>query len=63
VSNTNAISLKADENQVVDETSWPHCGYSESGSVVCGRLSQNKKIAKGGQTVLCMDAGRFRTCI
>jgi hypothetical protein len=60
VSNTNAISSKADENQVVDETSWPHCGYGESGSGVCGRLSQNKKIAKGGQTVLCMDASRFR---
>lgn len=47
----------------MDETSWPHCGYGESGSGVCGRLSQNEKIAKGGQTVLlCMDAGRFRIC-
>ena len=45
---------------MIDESSWPHCGYSEAGSGICVRLSQNKNFAKGGQTVLCMDSGRFR---
>ena len=60
VANTNSISDNYDKNQVVDDSYWPHCGYGEDGSVICGRLSQNKKFAKGGQTVMCMDAGRFR---
>ena len=27
VFNTNSISLKADENQVIDETTWGHRGF------------------------------------
>ena len=53
--------MKDDENQVIDESSWPHCGYGEAGYVINGRLSQNKKFAKGGQTFWCMDAGRYQT--
>ena len=60
VANTNTISAKADENQVIDEPSWPHCGYGEAGSGICGRLYQSKKFAKGGQTVMCMYAGKFQ---
>ena len=60
VANTNAISAKDDENQVIDESSFPYCGYGEAGSVICGRLFQKKKVGKGGQTVLCMDSGRFQ---
>ena len=59
VANTNAISVKDDENQVIDDSSWPHCGYGDAGYGICGRLSQKKKFAKGGQTIMCMDAGRF----
>ena len=59
VTNTNAISAKADESQVIDETTWGHSGYGESGSGITGRL-QNKKVSKGGQTVLMMDRNRFR---
>ena len=53
---TNKILAKDDENQV---SSWPHCGYGESGSGIFGKISQNKNFANGGQTGMCMDAGRF----
>ena len=50
VHNTNALTRKADENQVVDVTTWGHSGYGESGSGLTGRLC-NKKVPQGGQTV------------
>lgn len=59
VKNTNAISKKADENQVIDETTWGHSGYGEKQTGVTGRL-RGKKVSKGGQTVLMMDRNRFR---
>lgn len=59
VHNTNAITLKADETQVIDETTWGHSGYGESKTGITGRL-RNKKVSKGGQTVLIMDRGRKR---
>ena len=42
---------------MIDESSWPHCGYGESEFGIYGRLSQNNNFEKGGQTALCMDAG------
>ena len=60
VANTNKISGKDDENQVIDDSSWTHCGYGEARSGIFGRLSQNKKFAKGGQNVMCMDSGKFQ---
>ena len=60
--NINTIPEKYDENQVIDESSWPHCGYGEAGSGIFGRLYQNKKFTKGGKTLLCMDSGRFLIC-
>ena len=54
VFNINAISRKADENQVIDESTWGHGGYGESGSGITTRL-MNKKVCKGGQVVLIMD--------
>ena len=59
VHNTTAVTELAEENQTVDETSWPHCGYGEAGSGICGRL-KGKKVPKGGQTVLMSDSSRFR---
>jgi len=56
---TNSISLKADENQVIDETMWGHRGFGESGTGLTGRL-RNKKVSKGGQMVLMMDHHRLR---
>ena len=47
VYNTNAIKKYADEHQVVDETTWDHAGYEESGSGLTGRL-MNKKVNFGG---------------
>ena len=44
---------------MVDETTWGHSGYGEKGSGLTGRL-RNKKVSKGGQTVLMMDASRPR---
>ena len=60
VANNNSISEKSHENKVIDDSSWPHCEYGEAGSGICGRLYQNKKFAKGGQTVIYTDSGRFR---
>ena len=42
VENTNVLSAKYDENQVIDDFSWPHCGYCEAGSGICGRLFKKK---------------------
>ena len=49
VANTNAISVKTDENQVIDESSWPHCGYGEAVSEICGRLSKTNKFQRVGR--------------
>ena len=59
VFNTNSILHKADENQVIDETTWGHRGFGESGTGLTGRL-RNKKVSKGGQTVLMMDRHHLR---
>ena len=59
VHNTNAMTEKADENLTVDETTWGHAGYGESGSGLCGRL-MNKRKSKGGQTTIISDSRRFR---
>ena len=57
VFNTNTLTKKADENQVLDESTYGHAGYGEAGSGIITRLT-NKKVNKGGQVVLMMD--RFR---
>ena len=59
VHNTNAITKYADENQVIDESTWGHGGYGEAGSGLTGRLL-NKPKAKGGQVVIITDVGRRR---
>jgi len=59
VHNCNAISLYAEENQTVDETTWGHAGFGEAGSGLTGRL-MNKKVNKGGQTTIMSDSRRFR---
>ena len=57
--NCNAITKHADETQTVDETTWGHAGYGESGSGLVTRLL-NKKVNKGGQTTIMSDSQRFR---
>ena len=57
--NTNALTKKADENLMIDEMTWQFCGYGEAGSGVVSRLV-NKKVPKGGQTVVLCDVGRIR---
>ena len=59
VHNCNAITKFADEMQTVDETTWGHAGFGESGSGLTGRL-MNKKVNKGGQTTIMSDSTRFR---
>ena len=59
VHNVNAITKKADEDAVVDESTWGHAGYGESGTGVTGRL-RNKKVSKGGQVVITTDRSRLR---
>ena len=57
--NCNAITEYAEENQTVDETTWGHNGYGETGSGITSRL-MNKKVNKGGQTTIITDSRRFR---
>ena len=59
VHNCNEVSKYADENQVIDESTWGHSGYGESGTGLTGRL-MNKKVSKGGQVVISSDLGRCR---
>ena len=59
VANCNAITLRAEENLTVDETTYGHAGYGEAGSGITGRL-RNKKVNKGGQTTVISDSRRFR---
>ena len=59
VFNTNSILHKADENQVIDETTWGHRGFGEFGTSLTGRL-RNKKVSKGRQTVLVMERHHLR---
>ena len=59
VHNCNAITLYAEQNQTVDETTWGHAGFGEAGSGLTGRL-MNKKVNKGGQTTIMSDSRRFR---
>ena len=58
IHNTNAITKYANENQTMDETTWGHGGYGEAGSGLVSRL-RNKKVNKGGQTVLVSDSGKY----
>jgi hypothetical protein len=58
VHNTNAVTLYADENQTMDETTWGHGGFGEGGSGILGRL-RNKKVNKGGQTVIVSDSRKY----
>lgn len=59
VHNVNAITEKAEDDLVVDESTWGHSGYGESGTGLTGRL-YGKKVPKGGQVVIIMDCSRFR---
>ena len=56
--NCNAITLYAEENQTVDETTWGHAGFGEAGTGLTGRLV-NKKVNKGGQTTIMTDSRQF----
>ena len=47
VHNCNGVTLYADQNQTIDESTWGHGGYGEAGSGLTGQL-MNKKVAKGG---------------
>ena len=58
VHNTNGITLFADENQTLDETTWGHGGYGEAKSGLVSRL-WNKKVSKGGQTVIVSDGRKY----
>ena len=57
ISNCNAITKFADENQTVDETTWGFGGFAKDG--ICS-LMMNKKVNKGGQTTIMSDSKRWR---
>ena len=60
VHNTNIITKYADEHQVVDDTTWSHAGYEESGSGLTGKL-MNKKVSCCRQTTIMTESCRFRS--
>jgi hypothetical protein len=59
VHNTNVLTGKADLDQCMDESTYGHAGYGPAGAGLMRRLV-GKKVAKGGQVVLCSDVGRNR---
>lgn len=59
VHNCNAITKVAEGHQTVDETTWGHAGFAETGTGLAGRL-MNKKVNKGGQITIMTDSKRFR---
>ena len=66
VSNTNSMSEKYDKNQVIDESSWPHCRYGEDGSGIYGRLYLKKNLLRVGRLfcVWILEGYKsVRTCI
>jgi len=54
VFNMNYLTLRADLDVTIDETSWGFGGY---GSEACGRL-MGKQVDKGGQTTMLYDINR-----
>jgi hypothetical protein len=58
VHNCNAITKRAEGHQTVDETTWGHAGFAETGTGLAGRL-MNKKVNKGGQITIMTDS-KFR---
>jgi hypothetical protein len=59
VHNTNVLTGKADLDQCMDESTYSHAGYGPQGAGLMRRLV-GKKVAKGGQVILCADVGRYR---
>jgi hypothetical protein len=57
VYNTNVLTKYANSDQCVDETIFGHGGCGEPGSGLISRFQQ-KKVSKGGQTVLSNDVHR-----
>lgn len=57
VHNMNFLTEEAAKDTCVDETTWGHGGKGEPGSGIVCRL-RNKKVCRGGQTVLLYDADR-----
>ena len=43
VSNTKSISVKTDNNQMIDKSSWTRCGYGEAGSEICGSMLEGSE--------------------
>ena len=55
VKNTNCITMKAEDDQCGDETTWGHGGFGEAGSGLVGRIVGKPGVSKGGQLVLVSD--------
>jgi hypothetical protein len=60
VHNTNAVTLKACDDQVVDECSTAYGGYGPADTGIIARRPNKPGLSRGAQTVLSMDADHFR---
>ena len=57
VHNTNKTAKHADENQILDETTWGHDKYGELGSVLVSRVII-KNVYYREKTVIVSNSGR-----
>jgi hypothetical protein len=60
VKNINAITKKADDDQCIDETTFPFNGFGEPGAGLINKIMNKLGVTKGAQLVMSTDVGRIR---
>jgi hypothetical protein len=59
IQNLNSITAKADDDQCIDETTFPFNGFGEPGAALVGKIMNKPGVTKGAQLVLCTDVNRI----
>lgn len=60
IKNINALTKKANDDQCIDETTFPFNGFGEPGASLISKIMNKPGVTKGAQLVLCSDVGRLR---
>ena len=60
VHNVGAMTLVAESDQCIDETTWAHNGFGEAQSGLVKLVLNKPGVTKGGQVVMSTDVHRFR---
>jgi hypothetical protein len=60
IRNLNSISFKADDDQCIDETTFPFNGFGEPGAGLIKLVLNKPGVTKGAQLVITTDVGRLR---